>query len=59
MTAAVRAKAADGNLPAPATPQDVTAVEAVVGYPMPHLLRRLDLELANGGFDPWNIASVS
>ncbi|MFJ9674088.1 hypothetical protein ACIRP5_25240 [Streptomyces sp. NPDC101221] len=48
----VRGYARAQELPPPAPPQAVAEVEAVVGYPMPELLRRLYLEVANGGFGP-------
>ncbi|MEV4784714.1 SMI1/KNR4 family protein [Streptomyces tuirus] len=48
----VRAYATAHELPPPAPSQAVAEVEAVVGYPMPKLLRRLYLEVANGGFGP-------
>ncbi|MDG4807360.1 hypothetical protein O7634_11425 [Micromonospora sp. WMMD1120] len=36
----------------PATPEAVNEAERVLGYPLPPLLRRLYLEVANGGFGP-------
>lgn len=36
----------------PATPEMVEAAERDFGYPFPSLLRRLYLEVANGGFGP-------
>lgn len=39
-------------LPPPATPDQLAAAEARIGVPLPPLLRRLFLELANGGFGP-------
>lgn len=36
----------------PADPVAVAEIEDLVGYPMPTLLRRLYLEVANGGFGP-------
>ncbi|MGW4303293.1 SMI1/KNR4 family protein [Streptomyces sp. NPDC004376] len=56
---AVRARVADRELPPPATPEDVAAVEAAVGHPMPQLLRRLYLEVANGGFGVWECLSLT
>lgn len=56
---AVRARVADRDLPAPATPEDVAAVERAVGRPMPQLLRRLYLEVADGGFGVWECLSLT
>jgi len=36
----------------PATPEAVQEAEAVIGYKLPRLLRRLYLEVGNGGFGP-------
>ena len=36
----------------PATPEAVREAEAVIGYKLPRLLRRLYLEVGNGGFGP-------
>ncbi|MBL7259297.1 SMI1/KNR4 family protein [Paractinoplanes lichenicola] len=36
----------------PATPEAVAAAEALIGHPFPPLLRRLYLEVADGGFGP-------
>ena len=36
----------------PASPENVRDAEAELGYPLPALLRRMFLELANGGFGP-------
>ncbi len=49
---AVRGCAGAGGLPAPATPGAVTEAEEIIGFPLPPLLRRLYLEVANGGFGP-------
>ncbi|MER5217892.1 SMI1/KNR4 family protein [Streptomyces sp. NPDC002838] len=49
---AVRDRAAGGNPPAPATPAAITEAEQTIGFPLPPLLRRLYLEVANGGFGP-------
>jgi hypothetical protein len=49
---AVRSCAGTSSLPAPATPSAVTEAEEVIGFPLPPLLRRLYLEVANGGFGP-------
>lgn len=43
-------------LPAPAALEAVATIEALVGYPMPPLLKRLYLEVSNGHFD--NDASI-
>jgi hypothetical protein len=39
-------------LPPPATPEQVAAAEAALGVALPRLLRRIYLEVANGGFGP-------
>ncbi|MGW0509085.1 SMI1/KNR4 family protein [Streptomyces olivaceoviridis] len=49
---AVRDRARAGSLPAPAPPAAVTEAEQTIGFPLPPLLRRLYLEVANGGFGP-------
>ncbi|MFF1452131.1 SMI1/KNR4 family protein [Streptomyces sp. NPDC058274] len=49
---AVRACADAGGLPVPATQEAVTEAEESIGFPLPPLLRRLYLEVANGGFGP-------
>lgn len=56
---AVRTHVADRGLPGPASAEDVTAFERVVGHPMPELLKRIYLEVANGGFGPWEMVSVT
>ncbi|MFL9658667.1 SMI1/KNR4 family protein [Streptomyces sp. PB17] len=56
---AVRAHVADQELPDPASADDVRAVEQMVGHPMPRLLRRLYLEVANGGFGSWQAVSLT
>jgi hypothetical protein len=38
----------------PASPEEVAAAEASLGFRLPPLLRRLYLEVANGGFGPAN-----
>jgi SMI1/KNR4 family protein SUKH-1 len=43
---------AERALPAPARPETLDGVEAQVGVPLPDLLRRLYLEVADGGFGP-------
>ncbi|MFI6737859.1 SMI1/KNR4 family protein [Nonomuraea sp. NPDC050451] len=49
LIAAIRA---EPGLPPPATPAAVKAAEEAIGHPLPPLLRRLYLEVANGGFGP-------
>lgn len=49
---AVREHVASWELPAPASAMAVSNVQETVGHPMPQLLRRLYLEVANGGFGP-------
>ncbi|MFD8218375.1 SMI1/KNR4 family protein [Streptomyces sp. NPDC059697] len=49
---AVRGIAGVGSLPAPARLEAVTEAEELIGFPLPPLLRRLYLEVANGGFGP-------
>ncbi|MEU0412220.1 SMI1/KNR4 family protein [Streptomyces griseorubiginosus] len=56
---AVRSHVAGRGLPAPASAEDVTAFERVVGHPMPGLLKRMYLEVANGGFGPWRVVSLT
>lgn len=56
---AVRCRVIDRELPPPATSADVAAFEAVVGLPMPRLLRRLYLEVADGGFGSWDVLSLT
>jgi hypothetical protein len=48
----VRAVAVTGTLPPPATLEAVADAEQIIGFPLPPLLRRLYLEVANGGFGP-------
>jgi hypothetical protein len=43
---------AERALPARATPEAIEAAEARIGHALPPLLRRLYLEVANGGFGP-------
>jgi cell wall assembly regulator SMI1 len=40
------------SLPAPASEDDVRRAEAAIGYPLPTLVRRIYLELADGGIGP-------
>ncbi|MGW3121536.1 SMI1/KNR4 family protein [Streptomyces sp. NPDC001107] len=49
---AVRTAMASKGPTPPASPDAVAEAERVVGYPLPALLRRLYLEVANGGFGP-------
>ncbi|MEV1026905.1 SMI1/KNR4 family protein [Streptomyces sp. NPDC050264] len=56
---AVREQVADRELPDPAGADDARVVEQLVGHPMPALLRRLYLEVANGGFGPWDVVSLT
>jgi hypothetical protein len=49
----IRAKAPPGTLPPPAAPEAVAHLEATVGHPMPPLLKRIYLEVADGGFGRW------
>jgi hypothetical protein len=49
----VRLRAADEDCTAaPATPEEVAAAEAALGFALPPLLRRLYREVGNGGFGP-------
>lgn len=57
--AAVRAAVCDRDLPPPASPADVARAEAVIGAAFPLLLRRLYLEVADGGFGIWPVLSVT
>ncbi|MEU0947846.1 SMI1/KNR4 family protein [Streptomyces canus] len=56
---AVRTYVAGRELPGPASAEDVTAFERVVCHPMPELLKRMYLEVANGGFGPWQVVSLT
>ncbi|KOG31660.1 hypothetical protein ADK37_30095 [Streptomyces resistomycificus] len=56
---AVRKLLVGRELPGPASAENVAAFERVVGYPMPKLLRRMYLEVANGGFGPWEAVSLT
>jgi hypothetical protein len=56
---AVRTQVAGRHLPGPASADDVTVFEQVVGHPMPELLKRIYLEVANGGFGPREAVSVT
>lgn len=44
------------DLPPPAPPGAVAELEGVVGHPMPVLLKRIYLEVADGGFGRWGEA---
>ncbi|MER7176464.1 SMI1/KNR4 family protein [Streptomyces mesophilus] len=61
LVALVRAQAVARSLPGPAAPEDVEAVERAVGFTMPPLLRRLYVEVADGGFGPdgWQAVSLT
>ncbi|MGI5414021.1 SMI1/KNR4 family protein [Streptomyces chartreusis] len=59
LIAAVRERVAHQDLPGPPSVDAVRAVEMLVGQPMPPLLRRLYLEVANGGFGPWEVVSLT
>ncbi|MFF7641828.1 SMI1/KNR4 family protein [Streptomyces canus] len=56
---AARTHMAGRELPSPTSAEDVAAFERVVGHPMPDLLRRMYLEVANGGFGPWQVVSLT
>jgi hypothetical protein len=49
---AIRASLSGGEAPAPATVEAVLEAEVAFGFPIPLILRRLYLEVANGGFGP-------
>jgi hypothetical protein len=52
----IREQDAAGELPPPAPPEAVAEIEAAVGHPMPPLLKRIYLEVADGGFGRWGEA---
>ncbi|MFI6440259.1 hypothetical protein [Streptomyces sp. NPDC050759] len=52
----VREQDAAGELPPPAPPEAVAWLEVAVGHLMPPLLRRIHLEVADGGFGRWGPA---
>lgn len=53
LVAALRAAAAAAEkLQSPARPAAIAEAEQVIGFPVPPLLRRLYLEVSNGGFGP-------
>ncbi|MFE6482208.1 SMI1/KNR4 family protein [Streptomyces sp. NPDC057757] len=56
---AVRTHVAGRGLPGPTSAEEVDAFERVVGHPMPELLKRIYLEVANGGFGSWAVVSVT
>lgn len=56
---ATRARVAGRGLPCPASAEDVTKVERIVGHRMPELLKRMYLEVANGGFGPSKVPSLT
>jgi hypothetical protein len=56
---AARERAAERGLPGPAAPEDVGTFERLVGYPMPAPLRRMYLEVADGGFGPRPAVSLT
>ncbi|MET7828946.1 SMI1/KNR4 family protein [Streptomyces sp. NPDC005386] len=59
LIAAVRAAVCARDLPPPASPADIARAEAVIGAAFPPLLRRLYLEVADGGFGIWPVLSVT
>jgi hypothetical protein len=44
------------DTPPPAPAESVAELEALVGHPMPRLLKRIYLEVADGGFGRWGQA---
>ncbi|MEU1436379.1 hypothetical protein ABZ438_20140 [Streptomyces sp. NPDC005786] len=52
----VRAQFSPGRLPLTAPPEAVAELEEAVGHPMPVLLKRIYLEVADGGFGRWGEA---
>ncbi|GAA1389484.1 SMI1/KNR4 family protein [Kitasatospora putterlickiae] len=50
----IREQARSGGLPLPAPLEAVAELEAAVGHRMPPLLRRIHLEVADGGFGRWD-----
>ncbi|WP_327401626.1 SMI1/KNR4 family protein [Streptomyces sp. NBC_01288] len=50
---AIRERYPAGERPPTAPPEAVAELEAAVGYPMPPLLKRIYLEVADGGFGRW------
>ncbi|WP_406259698.1 hypothetical protein OH779_01015 [Actinacidiphila glaucinigra] len=52
----IREQDAAGELPTPAPPEAVAELETAVGHSMPPLLKRIYLEVADGGFGRWGEA---
>ncbi|MFF7209113.1 hypothetical protein ACFZAU_01090 [Streptomyces sp. NPDC008238] len=52
----IREQDAAGELPTPGPPEAVAELETAVGHPMPPLLKRIYLEVADGGFGRWGEA---
>ncbi|MGJ5793482.1 hypothetical protein [Streptomyces griseorubiginosus] len=52
----IREHDAADELPPPAPPEAVAELETAVGHPMPRLLKRIYLEVADGGFGRWGEA---
>ncbi|MET8978960.1 hypothetical protein ABZX85_25405 [Streptomyces sp. NPDC004539] len=46
----IKQQASAGKLPPPAPPKAAAELETAVGHPMPPLLKRIHLEVADGGF---------
>ncbi|MGV9273826.1 DUF4240 domain-containing protein [Streptomyces griseosporeus] len=59
LIAAIRQRVAGRGLPPPASAADIAEFEHRVGHPMPALLRRLYLEVGNGGFGIWSCLSLT
>jgi hypothetical protein len=51
-----RIRQQNSDLPPPAPPEAVAELEGVVGHPMSVLLKRIYLEVADGGFGRWGEA---
>ncbi len=52
----IREQDREDELPPPAPPEAVAELEAAVGHAMPPLLKRIYLEVADGGFGRWGEA---
>ncbi|MEW2625747.1 SMI1/KNR4 family protein [Streptomyces sp. NPDC048106] len=52
MVERLRVVARARDMPPPATPEAVAEAERIIGFRVPPLLRRLYLDVANGGFGP-------
>lgn len=52
LVAAIRASLVERAAPEPATEAAIIEAESVIGFPVPAILRRLYVEVANGGFGP-------